>query len=87
MYSPFPEQCCISLLVIISLLGVDPWNSKHHLLLVEPLEAGKLPAVDHPHQPVTHPLWSVRVQGLNKRFGRVGKGRGVTGDGCEGGEG
>lgn len=87
MYGPLSEERCISLLVVVSLLGMDPWNSKDHLLLVEPLEARKLPTVDHPHQPVSHSLGPVRVQGLHKRLGRVGEGWGVTGDRCEGGEG
>ena len=56
MYSPLSEQRCIPLLVIVPLLSVDPWNSKYHLLLVQPLEAWKLPTVDHPHQPVSHSL-------------------------------
>ena len=87
MDSPLSEERRISLLVVVSLLGMDPRNSKDHLLLIEPLEAGKLSTVYHPHQPISHSLGSIRVQGLHKGLGRVGEGWGVTGDRCEGGEG
>lgn len=83
MNGPLPEESRISLLVVVPLLGMDPWNSKDHLLLVQPLETGELSAVDHPDQPVPHPLGSVRVHGVYE--GLRGDGGGFYG--CEGGDG
>ena len=81
MNGPLSKQRCVSLLVVVSLLSVDPRHTENHFLLVDPLQAREYAAVDHTNQPVAHTLRSVCVWQFHKWFGGI-----VVDGGCVVGE-
>ena len=66
MESPFSKQSCVSLLIVVSLLCMDPGHSEDGLIFVQPFQSWESTAVDHSHEPISHSLGSIRVYWLHE---------------------